>query len=145
MKRILTIVTSAVLLAAAPSLAFNQDDYQSVLGATYMNGNPMNDNGIVCEDCDLSRADFEGVNLTEAEFAGSDLSEAKLTGANLSNADLSATRLIGAILDLADLSGTDLTDANLTAASMTAVRMAGVVFCRTIMPDRSVRSDHCEA
>jgi uncharacterized protein YjbI with pentapeptide repeats len=75
-------------------------------------------------------ADLSGCDLSGADFTGVNLSYADLTGANLSNANLSSAVLLGVTAMDADLSGailwdTTLIDANLRRADLGRVSLRG--------------------
>lgn len=102
-----------------------------------------------CTSCDLKGADLRWANVYAAELGGapnlvdavmdnSDLSGANLFGANLEGASLRNANLSGANLSWGSLIGADL-----TGADMTDAKMAGVLFCKTKMPDGEVRSTGC--
>ena len=79
-----------------------------------------------CRECDLTRADLTRANLRSADLTGADLTGASLWRADLRNADLRGAYLNGA-------TGTGLTGADLTGAR----------FCKTTMPDGTIRNDDC--
>ncbi len=102
-----------------------------------------------CERCDLSGADLRWAavfaaelggapNLVNGNLSGSDLTGANLYGANLEGTNLQDTKLTGANLGWSSMIGADLTGADLTDA-----KMAGIIFCRTIMPDGARNDANC--
>lgn len=70
--------------------------------------------------------DFSELNLSHLNLSGTNL-----TGADFSGADLTGTDLTGAVLIETNLNGADLTNTILEDA----------LFCRTIMPYGSIKSD----
>lgn len=121
-----------------PSLAFDRDDLNIVLGAIYDNGNPMNDHDILCHGCDLREAPLRDYDMRSADLFESDLTRADLTGSDLTGGDLRYANLTDAILRDTDLTGVDLIGADLTGADLSGAR-----FCNTTMPDGGNRSDGC--
>jgi uncharacterized protein YjbI with pentapeptide repeats len=83
-----------------------------------------------CVFCDISQANFkgidiEGVDLRYANLSGADLSNTNLSGANLTKVNLQDTILIEADLTNADLKGADLRGANLDYANLSGVNLTG--------------------
>jgi hypothetical protein len=78
-----------------------------------------------------------------------DLTGAVLIDADLRNADLSRTvlsfaNLTGAILRGANFTGADLSDVDCSRANVFGgLDTSGAIFCRTVMPDGTLRNDHC--
>ncbi|NCJ08388.1 hypothetical protein GS597_18120 [Synechococcales cyanobacterium C] len=108
---------------------------------------------------DLSLVDLRGANLSGLTLHGASLRGANLSGANLSGAEFDMT-----VLTDADLSGADLTDAYFTLSQVSGANLQGAIlknvnlhhagggasvnlegaqFCNTVLPDGSVRNDHC--
>ncbi len=109
---------------------------------------------------DLNHADLRGANLSGLSLHGS-----SLRGANLSRANLSQAEFDMSVLRDADLSGADLTDAYLTLSQVSGANLQGAIltnvdlryaegsstvslegarFCNTLLPDGSLRNDHCQ-
>jgi Pentapeptide repeats (8 copies) len=106
-------------------------------------------------------ANLAGANLSYANMPGSNLPQVNLTGAtlvgaNLTQSDLSRGILVGvkaqgvimaranlrrANLQRADLRNANLRRADLLNADLTDANLQGASFCRTTMPDGSIRSD----
>ena len=128
----------AASLIIAPTLAFDRDDLNRVVGAIFDNGNPMNDQDVSCQDCDLSDADLSNYDMRNADLARANLTNAILTGSFLGGADLTSANLTNV-----DLSSADLSDADLTGAMMVGADISDAHFCNTTMPDGSDRSDGC--
>lgn len=78
------------------------------------------------DERDFSEFNLRHINLSGADLSDINLSWADLTGADLTGADLSRTVLIETNLNGADLTNTVLEDA---------------LFCRTIMPYGTIKSD----
>ena len=131
-----SILAVAVLTGAPPSMAENST-HVAKLKATKK-----------CEDCDL-----KGVNFTDMNLQGVDLYRARLTGANLTGANLQGaymhrTDLQGANLTNANLRGVHLADTNMKNANLTDADLTGAIleyatFCKTTMPDRTVKNGNC--
>ncbi len=86
-----------------------------------------------CVGCDFSGGDFRreelaGRNMRDSDVSGADLRFAVLRGADLRGASFANSNLAGADLGNALTDGTDF---------------SGAIFCLTIMPDGSDRSDEC--
>ena len=75
------------------------------------------------------------------DFSELNLSHINLSGTNLTGADLSGTNLTGADLSGADLTGAVLIETNLNGADLTNTILEDALFCRTIMPYGSIKSD----
>ena len=109
-------------------------DKASLKGAYY------NLNTIFPAGVDSSKAIYLDVeaNLSRHHFLRIDLSNTNLSRANLSSSSLASINLRNA-----NLSNTNLTHANLEGAIVEGTNFDGAIFCRTIMPDGSVRNDGC--
>ena len=79
----------------------------------------------------VEERDFTGVNLRHVNLSGDDLRGINLSWADLTGADLTGTDLGGAVLIETNLGGADLTSTILKDA----------LFCKTIMPYGSIKSD----
>lgn len=75
--------------------------------------------------------DFSEFNLSHINLSGTDLMDINFSWANLSGTDLSGTDLSRAVLIETNLNGADLTNTVLEDA----------LFCRTIMPYGTIKSD----
>ncbi|MEZ5144408.1 MAG: pentapeptide repeat-containing protein [Acidimicrobiales bacterium] len=99
---------------------------------------------------DLTGANLSATSTTKASFAGAhmggsqwvllagsntDFSNADLHGANFTSAGLTSSNFEGA-----DLSGANLTLANLTGANLNGAKLDNAVFCKTVMPDGTIRN-----
>jgi uncharacterized protein YjbI with pentapeptide repeats len=131
-----SILAMAVLTGAPPSMAENST-HVAKLNATKK-----------CEDCDLKGANFTDMNLQGVDLYRARLSGANLTGANLQGAYMNRTDLQGANLTNANLTGVELTNAylqnaNLAGANLTEANLEYSTFCKTTMPDGTVRNDNC--
>ncbi|WP_442948468.1 pentapeptide repeat-containing protein [Nostoc sp.] len=89
-----------------------------------------------------------GTNLSKAIYldSGANLShiyftKISLSGVNLSNTNLSNSILKYIDLSYANLSNANLTNANLEGAILDNANLEGAIFCKTIMPDGSVRNN----
>jgi len=137
MRIILSSILAVVVLTGAPPSMAENSTHVAKLKATKK-----------CEDCDL-----KGVNFTDMNLQGVDLYRARLTGANLTGANLQ-----GAYMHRSDLQGANLTNANLTGVVLTSAflqnaNLAGAnlteanleysTFCKTTMPDGTVKNDNC--
>lgn len=78
-----------------------------------------------CPGCDLSWANFYGVNLSGANLEGANLQGANLYKANLAGATLDKANLQGANLGRASLQGTDLEGADLQGANLRKGNLQG--------------------
>lgn len=139
MKRLLHGWVVAALLSVTPALAFDRDDLNRVLGAVFDNGNPMNEQDVECQRCDLRGADLSDFDMRRADLFGADLTDATLAGSDLTDGIMRSADLTNADLSNANLTGVDLTDAIIEGAALT-----DAIFCRTIMPDGTDRNDGCE-
>jgi alpha-1,2-mannosyltransferase len=86
-----------------------------------------------CVGCDFSDGDLRREELGGRNMRDADVSGADLRFTNLKGADLRGARFINSNLVGADLTGAQTEGAN----------FSGAVFCLTIMPDGSDRSDEC--
>lgn len=75
--------------------------------------------------------DFSEFNLRHINLSGADLSDINLSWADLTGADLTG----------ADLSRTVLIETNLNGADLTNTVIEDALFCRTIMPYGTIKSD----
>lgn len=97
-----------------------------------------------CPGCDLFQA-----QLGSSQLWGANLEGAYLKGADFNSADLREANLKKAVLVRADFSTdvklqrADLTEADLTGANLGTANLNGTIFCRTKMPDGSMRNDNC--
>ena len=131
-----SILAIAVLMGATPSIAENSA-HVAKLKATKK-----------CEDCDLRRANLTGMNLQGVDLYRARLSDADLMGADLQGANMRRTDLRGANLANANLTGVELTNAylqnaNLAGAKLTEANLEYSTFCKTTMPDGTVKNDNC--
>jgi uncharacterized protein YjbI with pentapeptide repeats len=107
-------------------------------------------------NCSLIGADLTESLLIGTEIAESDLTDAIFRRARLKGADLSQSVLVNVDLTDANLSRAELEEAvmenvNLTGANLRKTSgvdveywlQNGCIFCRTTMPDGSIRNDHC--
>jgi uncharacterized protein YjbI with pentapeptide repeats len=107
---------------------------------------------------DFSGADLKGTKLSGIDLScGNDRDAAILNADNLAGAertslivhvDLSGADLSGADLSGADLSGVclrgaNLSNANLRRAQLRDANLEDAIFCKTTMPDGSIRNDGC--
>ncbi|MCC3416308.1 MULTISPECIES: pentapeptide repeat-containing protein [unclassified Microcoleus] len=100
----------------------------------------------ILKGCDLSGANLSNANLENAHLSsvclvGANLSNANLANVNLWNADLSDANLENANLNNANLSNTNLIGTNFSAAKWENINTDAALFCHTIMPDGSHKSD----
>lgn len=95
--------------------------------------------GISFHGSSLRGANLQGANLQAAEFDMADLSAANLSEADLTNAYLSLSILTGANLQGAILTNVDLR----YARGADSVDLTAAQFCNTVLPDGSIRNDHC--
>ena len=115
--------------------------------------------GIDRRGADLRQADLTGADLWKADLSGAHLGEGDLTGAGLTRAilraailrkadlgeaDLGEADLRGANLGKANLRGPNLTRANLKEANLSEATLAGVKYCRTTIPDGTLRARDCK-
>lgn len=116
-------------------------------GANFTGANLVEANliGAILWEAKLKKAELRMAILKRAILKKADLTEAGLIGADLTGAYLNQANLTGAWLIAADLTGANLWEANLTAAVLNNVKLENVLFCNTIMPDGTVRNDHCES
>ena len=137
MRTILSsILATAILMGAPPSVAENLSHVEK-LKATKK-----------CEECDLTGANLASMNLRGIDLYRAKLSSADLTGTDLRGAYLRRTELTGANLTNANLRGVHLTDTNLKNANLTNADLTGAIleharFCKTTMPDKTVRNGNC--
>ncbi|WP_377475683.1 MAG: pentapeptide repeat-containing protein [Microcoleus anatoxicus] len=89
----------------------------------------------------LSNANLENANLSSTCLVGTNLSNANLANANLWYADLSGANLENANLNNVNLVKTNLTGTNFFAAQWQNINTESALFCHTIMPDGSHKSD----
>lgn len=75
--------------------------------------------------------DFSEFNLRHINLSGADLRDINLSWADLTGADLSG----------ANLTGADLIETNLNGADLTNTVLKDALFCRTIMPYGTIKSD----
>ncbi len=140
-KLLLGLLAAVIVLGGAASLV--SQDFREYVEASVASALP----GTVVRACEIGplayspRADLRGANLSGVQLFGSNLISANLSGANLSGADLYKARLINANLTGANLSGAKLAGAKLTLANLEGANMTGAIFCRTTMPDTTVRTD----
>jgi uncharacterized protein YjbI with pentapeptide repeats len=99
--------------------------------------------GANLESTDLKDMDLRYVSFWYTRLKKAQLKEADLRYANLSKANLEEAHLEGANLEGAHLDGANLEGAHLDGADLDNVSMHGTKFCKTIMPDRTIRSDSC--
>ncbi len=84
-------------------------------------------------NADICDSELEGVDLSGINLSGANLSRANLSGVHFSSADLT-----GAVLRLANLTNANFTNAVLEEVSLS---YKPPIFCNTIMPDGSIRTD----
>jgi len=87
----------------------------------------------------LEGIDLSGSNLSNANFAATALCDANLTGACLRDTTFSEFLLVGA-----NLTNVDLSEAIISLDGADIDRISGAILCNTIMPDGSIRNDHCQ-
>jgi len=131
-----SLLTTAILMGASPSMAANSTD-MAKLKTTKK-----------CEDCNLKGSNLKGMNLQGVDLYRTLLNDADLTGANLQGAYMRRTDLRGANLTNANLSGAELTNAylqnaNLIGANLSEANLEYSTFCKTTMPDGTVKNDNC--
>lgn len=100
--------------------------------------------GIDRRGADLWKADLSGAHLGEGDLTGAGLTRAILRAAILGEADLGKADLRGANLGKANLRGPNLTRANLKEANLSEATLAGVKYCRTTIPDGTLRARDCK-
>ncbi len=99
---------------------------------------------VVLMGADLRQADLrdsilvntfftKGANLEQADLRGATMKGTFFTNANLRQADLRGVTLIDGSLERADLRG----------AKIDGLKMVKTFFCKTIMPDGTIRNDNC--
>lgn len=131
----------------------------AILNQIYLEGADLT-SATLC-GANLTRADLSGCQLVRTNFTDANLSEAGLwdacldgaffVGVNLQQAHLVGTTRYGTCFNRADLrestfecvdGAADFTDANLKGVSE-FVALKTDTFCRTTMPDGSIRNDGC--
>ena len=88
-----------------------------------------------CPGCDLSRANFQGLDFPGANLKNANLKRAKLRFVNLHKANLKDANLESAALQGADLRNTNLRNTVLLHAETRATDFTGAIFDVTLMPD----------
>lgn len=91
----------------------------------------------------LSGARLNGVVLNDMELQDVSFWYADLSGAQLQNSDLRRANFENSDLRKANLRGANLEDANLKNAKLKRTKLHNTKFCRTIMPDGSLKNDSC--
>ena len=99
--------------------------------------------GTRCFGANLAEANLSAVNLAESRLVGVSLWGADLKKASMSQASLLWVNLAFANLEGADLADADLRWANLFQAKLSDANLSGAKYCRTLMPDGSIRDDDC--
>ena len=102
--------------------------------------------GINLSDCSLrgatlAESDLSDAILIRASLCGATLAQANLSGANLTSAKLIRAELSEALMTNANLTGTSLSNA--TGVEIDYWLEIGCIFCRTVMPDGTIRNDCC--
>lgn len=100
----------------------------------------------IFQGCDLSGANLSDTNLENANLRSTCLVEANFSKANLTNAQLKYADLSGANLENANLNNVSLAETNLTGTNFVSAQWQNIdtesaLFCHTIMPDGSYKSD----
>jgi uncharacterized protein YjbI with pentapeptide repeats len=90
---------------------------------------------------ELSETNFRRANLSSAKLYDNDLRKANFSYANLEGANLSHADLTDANFSHANLEGANLSHANLYNANLKNANLSSAIFCKTIMPDGSIRTD----
>ena len=88
--------------------------------------NPVNFQGAVLTDKDLSGIYLKQAQLMDANLSGVNLSGACLHSADLTDVNLSSANLIGADLALANLSYADLNNADLSKVDLSYANLSGI-------------------
>ena len=142
MKTVIAVVVVVVVVAVAVAI-LNPSILGSLFGGAVYAGTP---SCAIARGCNCPNTNFAGIGVSNLTFNKCDLhgsifdqgsvAQSKFQGANLKGASFKGTAM-GAV----DLSDADLTGANLTGALMTNAITTGAIFCKTTMPDGTVRTD----
>ncbi|MCC3421240.1 MAG: pentapeptide repeat-containing protein [Microcoleus sp. PH2017_29_MFU_D_A] len=100
----------------------------------------------IWQGCDLSGANLSNANLENANLSSTCLVGANVSNANLANANLWYAELSGANLENANLNNVNLVKTNLTGTNFCAAKWQNIntesaLFCHTIIPNGSYKSD----
>ena len=100
---LVVLVIGSFMFLPGDGLSFNPQDMQKL--------NSTNN----CKNCDLSKANFAGIDLYGANLSGANLSGANLKGTLFNDADLTGANLQGATTDKeTNFSGAKLSDVTWT-------------------------------
>jgi uncharacterized protein YjbI with pentapeptide repeats len=114
------ILAILALLFSGPAMAFDQAALDDFL-----------DKGR-CVACDLSEADFTGLDLSGSNLVRSNLDGANFTDAICLSCNFNRTTAVGALFVNADLTGSNFNRADLTEADFTDAITLDVNFNRVI-------------
>jgi len=94
--------------------------------------------------CEARHALFKKAQLNNAKFLRSKAQSADFSDADLRNARFVQADLRGSKFTRAQLNGADFTDAILTGSFDFDADAAGVILCRTVMPDGGLVMSNCD-
>ncbi len=105
--------------------------------------------GLLITGSVMTNTVLRGANLTDTRFATTDLTGTDFSGAYLlrtsfNSVNLSRTKFDAAVLESPTATNVDATDADLSGAQFSDSLEFTVTYCRTRMPDGSIRNDNCE-
>lgn len=118
---------------------------QSMDGADLSNANLR---GLLLSGSVMTNAVFKGADLIDTRFASTDLTGSDFSGANLVRTTFTDVLLVdtvfhNATMDFVTATNVDATDADFGGAKISDAMDFMMKFCRTIMPDGSIRSGAC--
>jgi uncharacterized protein YjbI with pentapeptide repeats len=119
---------------------------QSMDGADFSNANLQ---GLLLSGSVITNTSFKGANLTDTRFASTDLTGSDFSGAYLLRTTFTNVLLLGTIfhntrMDIVTATNVDATDADFSGAEISDAMDFMMKFCRTTMPDGSVRNGACD-
>ncbi|MBW4552078.1 MAG: pentapeptide repeat-containing protein [Aphanocapsa sp. GSE-SYN-MK-11-07L] len=89
----------------------------------------------------IAESDLTNAILRRVLLMGANLSQSIFTNADLTDADLSRAELQEAVMENVNLTGTTLRKTS--GVDVEYWLQNGCIFCRTTMPNGSVRNDNC--
>jgi uncharacterized protein YjbI with pentapeptide repeats len=118
----------------------------SMNGANFSNANLR---GLLLSGSVMTNTSFKGADLTDTRFASTDLTGSDFSGANLLRTTFTAVQLSSTVfhnakMDVVTATNVDATDADFSGAEVSDAMEFMMKFCRTIMPDGSIRSGACD-